>query len=510
MSDELVRFGRLVQDMPAELKFGSWGVLGTPAALELFADSLAYFDQEDVRQAEADRLAMIQAARRYHEGNQVKPLKVEPGEHDDNVLMNLCRSLVDDSVSWLFGNPETGILQITSDDGEEVNPVIAETYERSGGFLFYKRLGVRGGIAGHSFVKLIQEPNGEPRVVALDPQLVSVRVEETDTSQVLAYKIEWRRTEADPGTRRKDVFIYRQMVVNAGSSQDPAWIVADFKAKDRAKRDWNLINGPWAWPWKWSPIHDCPNIEAGWGHYGLSDLEDVTGLNDALNFVVSNTIRIIKIHAHPKTVGTGFTAGDLQDTAIDSFWTVENPEAKVSNLEMQSDLASSLAMVELVRTAFWTIGRGLDPSTYKDKVGQMTNFALRVLSIRAQHKMGDKRLTYGKMLRDLNGHILEMAGQAAAKTVIVWPNPLPEDPKETTAELQVEVAMGVVSRQTASEELGRDWKTEQARMRQESKEQATLGQYLMDQFDRGGATNRDNQDQKHDQGGQSDAARGKQ
>ena len=217
----------------------------------------------------------------------------------------------------------------------------------------------------------------------------------------------------------------------------------------------------------------------------------MTGLNDALNFVVSNTLRIIKIHAHPKTMGTGFTAGDVQETAVDSFWTIENPEAKIYNLEMQSDLESSLAVIDLVRTAFWTIGRGLDLSVYKDKIGQITNFALRVLSIRAQHKMGDKRLTYGKMLRSLNSHILEMSGQEAAETVIVWPQPLPEDPKETTAELQTEVAMGVVSRQTASEELGRDWATEQERMRQESKEQATLGQYLMDQFDRGGQNNQE-------------------
>jgi len=490
---EHVRFGRKIQDMPAELEFGSWGTLEISAALDVFTDSLAYFDREDVRKAEQGRLEMILAARRYHEGNHVKPLKVEPGEHDDNILMNLCRSLIDDSVSWLFGNPETGILQITSDDGEEINPVIPETYERSGGFLFFKRLGVRGGIAGHGFVKLIQDPNGDTRVVALDPQLVSVRVEEMDTSQVLAYKIEWRRVEVetDPGTRRKDTFIYRQLVVNASTSQEPAWVIADFKSKERARRDWNLINGPFAWPWAWSPIHDCPNIEGGWGHYGLSDLEDVTGLNDALNFVVSNTLRIIKIHAHPKTMGTGFTAGDVQETAVDSFWTVENPEAKIYNLEMQSDLESSLAVIDLVRTAFWTIGRGLDLSVYKDKIGQITNFALRVLSIRAQHKMGDKRLTYGKMLRNINSHILEMTGQEAAETVIVWPKPLPEDPKETTAELQTEVAMGVVSRQTASEELGRDWATEQERMRQESKEQATLGQYLMDQFDRGGQNNQE-------------------
>lgn len=500
MEDNLVRFGRYVQDLPAQLEFGSWGQLETPAALEVFADHLAYFDQEDVIRAEEDRQEMIRAARRYHEGNHVKPLKVELGEYDDNVLINFCRSLIDDSVSWLFGNPDTGLLQFISQTEEEANPIIAETYERSGGSLLFKRIGVRGSIAGHSFVKLIQDPDANPRIVLLDPQLVSVRLEEMDTSRAIAFKIEWRRKETDPNTRRSDTYIYRQLVVNTGSSQEPAWVIADFKAKVRAKRDWAIINGPWAWPWPWSPIHDCPNIEAGWGYYGLSDLEDVAGLNDALNFVVSNTMRIIKIHAHPKTMGTGFTATDVQETAVDSFWTVENPEAKIYNLEMQSDLAASLSVIDLIRTAFWTIGRGLDPSVYKDKIGQITNFALRVLSVRAQHKMGDKRLTYGKMLRDLNQHILEMAGQEAAEITIAWPQPLPEDTAESTQQLQVEVAMGITSRQTAAEELGRNWETEKARMRQENKEQQRLGQYLMEQFDRGGARNQedDNAEERSD------------
>lgn len=143
-------------------------------------------------------------------------------------------------------------------------------------------------------------------------------------------------------------------------------------------------------------------------------------------------------------------------------------------------------MTEMVRTAFWTIGRGLDPSVYKDKIGQVTNFALRVLGIRAQHKMGDKRLTYGKLLRDLNAHIQEMTGVEVGDTLIVWPDPLPENPLETTQELQAEVAMGIVSRQTAAEQVGRDWEMERERIQNESKERSSLGQYLIEQFDRGG------------------------
>ena len=503
-----IRFGRLIADLPLMLDFGSWGMIDMSAALDAFGDVLAWFDREDVIKSEKDRASMILAARRYHDGNHVKPLKVNPGDTDDNVLLNLCRALVDDSVSWLFGNPETGVLKIELEQkfeetpeatpngepesepeaaGSDVGDLLEAMYEASGGFHFYKRLGLRGCVAGHSFVKLIQNAGDKtPRAVVLDPMLCSVRTDPVDTDQATAYKIEWTREETDPMSKRRDTYIYRQLVVNAGALEEPAWVIADFKTKDRRKREWMLVNGPWAWPWSWSPVHDCRNVEAGWGYYGLSDMEDVAGLNDAVNFIASNTMRILKFHAHPKTIGTGFTADDLQETSIDSFWSIDNPDAEVKNLEMQSDLASSLAFLDFIRTAFWSIGRGLDPSVFKDKVGQITNFALRVLAIRAIHKMGDKRLTYGKMLRDLNTHALEMLGRPGVKTIIVWPDSMPEDPAAVIDQLEREVGLGIVSRQTAAEERGRSWDVERERIRNEKEENASLGEYLIEQFDRGG------------------------
>src|SRR4030042_1572033 len=109
---ENIRFGRAINDFPEQLEFGAWGTLEIQAALDVFGDAHTYFDDEAVRKAEQARQEIIRAARRYYDGYHKKPLKVKPGELDDNVLVNLCRSLIDDSVSWLFGNPETGILTI--------------------------------------------------------------------------------------------------------------------------------------------------------------------------------------------------------------------------------------------------------------------------------------------------------------------------------------------------------------------------------------------------------------
>lgn len=484
-----VRFGRATEDLPEQLAFGDWGRLDIAAALDAFQETLDYFDQEEVIKTEEARIQMILAARRYYDGNHVRPLKVKPGEPDDNVLVNLCRSILDDAVSWLFGNPETGVLtmEIRSEGNENATneadgKLLDRIYERSGGFNFFKRLGMRGSIAGHFFIKIV--PDEElPKLRVLDPLLTTVRTDPADVDRVIAYKIEWKRVETEPGTRRKDTYIYRQLAVEVS---DGAWIVGDFKTKDRRKRQWQMIEA-WAWPYQWSPIVDGPNMEAGWGYYGQSDLEDVAGINDAINFLSSNTMRILKYHAHPKTIGTGLEASELQETAIDSFWTIPNENARITNLEMQSDLQSSMAFLDFLKTSFWSIGRGLDPATFKDKIGQITNFALRVLAIRSLHKTGDKRLTYGKALRTVNARVLEMLGRPGRETIITWPDPLPEDPVDEMKVLESEVALEITSRQTASEERGRSWKLEQERIRKERQERVNLGEYLLSEFDRGEA-----------------------
>lgn len=494
---EQIRFGREIADLPVQLAFGDWGVTETINALDAFEVAHAYFDSEAVIKSEKDRLAVIAAARRYYDGNHVKPLKVRPNEFDDNVIINLCRTLVDDSVSRLFGNPETGVLKMDlalADKGEGLEPgekadqleglsdYLESVYLKSGGFRFLKRLGVRGGISGHSFIKLVPEQNEIPKIILLNPNFCSVMVDSMDVERVKAYRIEWEQKEAGAGGR-SDVFLYRQLVVNIADSD--AWAVADFKAKKRKKRDWILSGGPWAWSWPWSPVLDCRNIEHGWSYYGLSDLEDVAMLNDAINFLTSNTVRILKHHAHPKTIGTGITPADVVESSIAAFWTIENPDAVIKNLEMQSDLGASLQLLNMLMTSFWSTGRGLDPSVYKDKIGTVTNFALRVLSIRAVQDMGDKRQSYGGMLMAANARLLDMIDVEGVETNIQWPDALPEDPKEQLDRLDLEIGIGITSKETASGEIGRSWELEQTRILDERKNTDTLGEYLLKNFDSG-------------------------
>lgn len=516
------RFGRDIKDFPPVLEFGDWGVTTPSTAFDVIEKAIAYFDSEVVIKKQKKRHDGIDAARNYYEGYMEKPLKTKAGEWDDNVLLNLCRPLIDDSVSWLFGYPEKGRIHFDlekpavtsqddlepgealplkgeesedkiSDKDEEILDMLQAIYEKSGGFQFFRRVGVRGGVSGHAFVKIVPAPESEqadgslPKVVVLDPMLTSVMLDPTDAETVLAYNIEWVRKDKVGNSNRKEDFIYRQMAVSMDvlsvdttiydeatgepiegeKSKEKAWVVANLKAKKKStKRKW-VLEEIWAWNYAWSPIVDTPNLVPPWGYYGYSELEDIAGVNDSINFVASNVARIIKHHAHPKTIGVGMSAAEVVQSAIANFWTVSNKDAKINNLEMSGDMQSSFAMLDLLRTQFWAMGRGLDPTTYKDSVGTITNFGLRVLANRAIQKMEDKRSTYGTMFHELNRRLLALMGHEGVETIIVWPDPLPEDPKAELEIAEKEINLGIVSRQTIAEERGRSFDQEQPRIEKE-------------------------------------------
>lgn len=490
---------------------------------DIFAILNARIDDETFQKERRERITMIEAARAYFDGEHPKPLKVPTGEKDPNVIINLCRSLINKSVSWLFGDPENGEmitmeLPVEDEDkqeaaepgaandggeGGEIPPqqdephgIIAEAeawvksvWEANGGAQFLNRVGRRTSIAGHGFIKVLPvgdegNPLEVPRLVLQKPEMVSVLTRQDDTDTAEAFVIEWvekRRIN----TRLRDVRV-RQIVVTV----EGVWVIARFNDLGRGKNKWLVEMGPEVWPYTWCPIVDWQNLPDD-KYYGLSDLEDLPTINDAVNFSISNTNRILYVHGHPRTIGLGFEASEVQEASIDSFWTVAKSknEADIRNLEMQSDLASAFAFVQFMVQSFWDIGRDLDLGSLRDRIGQVTNFGLRVLANNALSKLGDKRLSYGDAINRINRIVLELGGFPVQDTVIHWRNPLPEDDTEEAERLAKEREMGIVSKQTASEERGREWETEQERIQQEEAALGNVGAALLQAFERGGPVN---------------------
>jgi hypothetical protein len=496
--------------------------------LDPSADILARFDLFNVRldspeyqKARKARLEMIKAARDYYKGDHPQPLKVKEGEHDDNVIVNLCRSLINRSVAWLFGDSENGqMLKMTlpipkdaglesgegAEDGEtegdgETEPearaeaaartkaeeYLEQVWKANGGARLLMRLGRRVSVAGHGFIKVLPvgDPGNDldvPRIVPQRSENAFILTKQDDADTVEAYVIEWQEKRANQGAVRE--VRVRQLIANV----DSVWWVGQYTDTGHtAARKWVPEKAPAEWPHDWSPIVDWQNISDDESIYGLSDLEDVTRINDAINFTASNVARIIYIHGHPRTVGIGFEAREIQSTQVDAFWTVlaDKTKADIKNLEMQGDLGSSFTFLNFLLQSFWDIGRELDLASLRERIGQVTNFGLKVLANAALSKLGEKRLNYGDALNRINRILLELGGFPAQDTELKWLNPLPADMVEEIDRLAKEVEMKITSRQTAAEDAGRDWEAEKARIGEERDEEAEFGAALLEGFERG-------------------------
>jgi hypothetical protein len=458
------------------------------------------------------RLEMIAAARRYYKGYHPPSLKVRPKEKNFNVVINQCRRIVNDSVAWLFGDrnrvdvldfelqPKTDSEVAVEDDVAgtpdealsarmaEAEAYLRKVWRENGGARLIQKIGRRTAITGHGFIKVVPvgdqtNPNDWPMIVLQKPELIGVMTRADNDDVLDAYIIEWQEKKPAPGNRTVDVRMRQLIVLHEGQ-----WWIGKFaegQRGDLGKKEWQEVDAPALWPWAWSPIVDWQNLPNDDGYYGESDLEDLTGLNDALNFVASNTNKILYIHGHPRLFGTGFDASDVQDTAIDAMFTVGEKDAKLQSVEMQGDLKSAFAFLQLIYQAMVTIGRSLDIGSLQDKIGQITNFGLRVLASSALAKLDEKRVTYGEALVKINAMLLELGGYGEFTTEIHWMNPLPDDEGEEVNRLKTEREMGIVSKQSASEERGRDWNKEEERMAKEQLNSTNIGAALLTAFDRG-------------------------
>lgn len=412
----------------------------------------------------AARRKQIDAAWAYYEGNHKRPLKVRAGQPDDNVILNVCRKVIEQGVSLLFGKEPTFEVGGESEDPEDVR--LKKIWTDNNKPIFLHNIAMEGALTGHVFVKLVPDPRIGVRFVILNPRMVTVFWRPDDLASVVAYMISFSVGDTE----------VRQDIVNQGGS----WLVRDLQ-RERG-RQWEATKEQ-VWGWPWPPIVEWQNLPDPEEYYGDPDLVRPE-LNDAINFLASNTNRIIKFHAHPKTVGTGMRASDLQETAVDGFWSIPNADAAVRNLEMQSDLSSSMAFLSLVEARFFSEHRTVDLTTFAKDIGNVTNFGLRVLFNEPIEKLNTKRVLYQNGLQEIGERSLALVAMQGRPN-IGWKPALPTSDQEEIQGIQTEMGLGILSKETAAGLRGRDWEQELERIEQEEAMSDNIGNRLLRAFDQG-------------------------
>lgn len=398
---------------------------------------------------ERARLEQYRRAWDAYFGNHPKSFVIKPGQPDDNVTVNLSRMVVDVGVSFLFGQEPRFDLDADLRQRSPAEEWLDQCWRTNRKMLLLQKAATNGGVCGHVFLK-IQPSNGAspfPRVLNLSPEYVRVTVDPDDIDEVWRYVIEYPALGRDG-----DKLLRRQRIERDDGGR---WTITD---------ETSTNNGPWrmeqpalVWPWPWAPVLSAQNLPSPNEVYGMADIEaDVLELNRAVNFALSNLQRIIRYHAHPKTVARGVSK---REVVVDPDGIIMLPHlnADMRNLEMQSDLSSSIDFYNRLREALHEVAQVPEVATGKlEHVGALSGTALEILYQPIVRRTEQKRLTYGEMLVDLNRRLLEMGGYGPEQvTAITWPEVLPKNMLEERQALILDQQLGA-SQETLLQRAGYD------------------------------------------------------
>nr|MCH9839167.1 phage portal protein [bacterium] len=151
---------------------------------------------------------------------------------------------------------------------------------------------------------------------------------------------------------------------------------------------------------------------------------------------------------------------------------LEHPDAMLDNLEMKSDLASSIDLYRRLVSALHETTRIPEVATGKlDSAGQLSSLALRILYAPLLQKVESKRRTYGNGIKEMYRRALEIMGYEGVTVQVVWPDILPVDPEAMRRAALIDSQLGV-SRTTLLEQLGYDAELEAEGRQDDQQEQA--------------------------------------
>ena len=423
---------------------------------------------------EARRRQMARAWERYNGifPNSLKETKSDP-KGKDNVKINFARWLVNTGVSFLFGQGVT--FEVDGDAKSDANQWLADCWQANKIGTLLHKVGINGGVTGHCFIKVI-DAKPFPRLVNLDPEFVTPIWAADDFEKVEEWRTEWT------GIENGQAVAFRQVMTPEAGGQ--SWTILDQQSRgDNAA--WVTTDSN-VWPYSWAPIFQCQNMPCPNAFFGLADLEaDVLDGNESLNFIFSNLNRIIRMHAHPKTWARGVGAGEI-DFAVDKLTVIPSETGELKNLEMQSDLSSSLEFARKLKEIFHEVTSVPEIAAGKfENVGQLSGLAMKILYGPILRLTGTKKLFYGEMMEELSRRLLEMKDRNARHRVkSQWPEILPEDVIELAGAALTKQQAGV-SQDTTLSEMGYDPEVEKKKREAEQADAAALGDSLLSSFEKG-------------------------
>ncbi|GIW60723.1 MAG: hypothetical protein KatS3mg087_1789 [Patescibacteria group bacterium] len=413
-----------------------------PTALEYMPDDKEQRAQAD--KAFEDARALMSRNTNYYDGNHKKHLN----DDRDNVVINLCKIVVDSIIDFLM--PKMPAI-VVDDDGivDEVEQYVRAVWHDNGGANFLRQLAKIGALYGHVFVRVWFENDGAVKLYLIRPQNIIVFYDADDYT-VLWYEQRWMVRE------QRTKFEYRQDIVR--NTDNDFWTINVYKRKNAVGQWEQVRSDDWLYPI--APIVDWQHLQSIHDYIGDSELKHAK-LNDQINSVASDIKTILRYHASPRVVGTGFIADDVQPTAVDGLWTIPNPDAKVQILQGVAQLDAAQKFYDTLVQAFLSESKVvLLPSDIR-QFSNVTNLGIRATYLPMLSKVEVLRRNYERGITRICKLVALVNLSVDTQFSLMWPDALPTNMIEQLALIERQINLGVMSRQTAAELLGLNWPKEQ-------------------------------------------------
>jgi hypothetical protein len=232
------------------------------------------------------------------------------------------------------------------------------------------------------------------------------------------------------------------------------------------------------------PIAFTPNIAVASSPWGLADINDLVSLNREYNEKATEISDIINYHVSPVTVITGAKASNLEKGPR-KVWAINNKDAKVSQLEMETNFTGPLGYMELIKQAMHELtGVPAQALGTMQPISNTSGVALTVQYQPLMLKFERKKIQYTPMFQRINELVMRHAFLFAPELTVFnpylsatelrpdqfpqldptlpvsyrsyvdWPTPMPMDKLIKINEIQAMMAMNLESRKGALRDLG--------------------------------------------------------
>ena len=388
------------------------------------------------------------------------------------ITENYCRSFVNKFVSFEFG---VG-FRVTSpvEDNERHNPIttfLNNVWNDNNKDTLCTELGQTKSVTGFGCIQVVYDkpghfddpfeeyPNGRIRLVNVPSHIVFPKFDPHDKDKVvelmIAYPIEVEDKSPVLRTAIKKQVLYKQI-----------WTKNNVVIEDGQNAPITIPNKYGIIPFVLIPNYPLagkPIVEA------QSDLDDLIPLNVELNMKTSDVSEIIDYYSAPITILYGAKVSSLEKGA-NKLWGGLPKDARVQNLELQSDLGASNMYRSDLKMAMHEIG-GVPEGALggRQAISNTSSVALHIANSPIIERVRVKRSYTTKGIQQVNKIILFIAKKEGLleqpshvsnrefyTTKIHFPDILPKDKLLELQQIQIEMSQGLEYRAKAMERLGKE------------------------------------------------------